>query len=120
MLVCFLNNKKLFFRDRDAVTKGDWQAMKALNQRFFGNENGPQEMDKFLPGLMDMCTEVHFASGTNYFATHMAAKMTSPVYQYIYTHHGSLGLASTFSLPPWKIVLKVCCHCQCHQGLESF
>lgn len=81
--------------------------MKIINKRHFGNENGPNR-ENFLDGYATMSTEFSF-SADNYKVSQLVAKKArSPVYQYRYSHAGSINLGETFSLPPWKLILKVC------------
>jgi hypothetical protein len=80
--------------------------MKALNKRYFGNEKGPTK-DNFVEGCVKLSGDAGYAVDVHAFTTKVASKAKSPVYQYIYTHAGSLTMAETFGIGTWRLIVKV-------------
>ena len=83
------------------------QAIKKLNHRYFGQESGPKSRGNFLANFGQFYTDAKVGFYTHYIANELYDKSDSPIFQYIYSHAGSLSLAEVVHLDFWQVLWKV-------------
>ena len=84
-----------------------FEAMKLLNQRYFGSENGPKSRSNFLANFGQFYTDAKVGFHVHFVANEVFKKSESPVYQYFYSHAGSLSMAEVVHLDFWQVLWKV-------------
>lgn len=94
------------FRASGDVSQDDKLAIKELTKRYFKGSNHPVKA-QFVEAFGLIYTDALHSSSTHAFAQKVAEKSTSPVYQYIYTHAGSLCMAEIGHLSFWQVLAKV-------------
>ena len=100
----------IFFRALNDLQPRHYHAMKLINKKHFGREAGPDSMKKFLEKFSSFYSDALYASKVDIFAKTASEVIQSPVYQYIYTHTGSLSMAEVAHLSFWQTLFKVSCH----------
>ena len=91
------------FRIQESIDNEEIEVLKLLNQRYFQNDNISEDLNLLEVLITD---SVHVTS-TNLFALQAAKYAQSSVYQYHYSHTGSLCLAEIQNLTFWQILAKV-------------
>ena len=81
--------------------------MKILNMKYFRNENGPQNPDVFKENFEKLYSDSIYSAVIHLLASKASLKSESPVYQYLYTHTGSLSMAEISHLSFWQVLTKV-------------
>ena len=94
---------KISFRIQESINKEEKEVLKLLNQRYFQNDNISEDLNL----LEVLITDSLHVTSTNLFALQAAKYAQSSVYQYHYSHPGSLCLAEIQNLTFWQILAKV-------------
>ena len=94
----------IFHRIQEDFPPNFSQAMKLINQKYFGQEKGPKDVQNFAENFGQMYSDSVYAAGV-----HLIGKLASEnaqVYQYLYSHAGSLSMAEIVHLNFWQILSK--------------
>ena len=92
-----------FYRLRDEIQKEDRDVLHLLHQKYFQNGTTTESIEI----LESLITESIFGTSIPLFALEASKHARSPVYQYLYSHAGSLCLAEVSNLTFWQILGKV-------------
>ena len=91
------------YRLRDEIQKEDRDVLHLLHQKYFQNGITTESIDI----LESLITESVFGTSIPLFALEASKHAQSPIYQYLYSHAGSLCLAEVSNLTFWQILGKV-------------
>ena len=97
----------LFNKLEQDLENEHFEVVKILNQRYFGQENGPKSRGNFLANFGQFYTDAKVGFHVHYIANEVFKKSESPIFQYLYSHAGSLSLAEVVHLDFWQVLWKV-------------
>ena len=97
----------LFGREPDEIDTNELDWITKVSARFLG-ETVPTELDENLKRLLAISGDTYFNHPISKTAKIMAEKGSQPIYEYLYTHEGSVSLADFFRLTIPQILIKVC------------
>ncbi len=80
-------------------------AGKEITKYYFG-ENGPGP-DKYDDIIKDATSDAMFIAPGMLTTTSLAKKLQSPIYEYLYSHHGSVTFYNFVTMKPYQFLLKV-------------
>ena len=96
------------FRGSKSITKNDIELINELNKVYFDDD--PQMKfgeENICTGFKDVTSDATFNVIGSVTAREIAKKSSSPIYEYFYTHQGTIGLPSMQLMKPWEVLLKV-------------
>ena len=99
----------LYFRLKDDLYRNFTQTILLINKKYFNNDAGPKSMDDFENNFSKIYSDSIYSSVVHLFASKISENSLSPIYQYLYTHAGSLSMAEITHLTFWQILSKVSC-----------
>merc|ERR1712156_50990 len=91
---------------KDDLYRNFTQTILLINKKYFNNNAGPKSMDDFENNFSKIYSDSIYSSVVHLFASKISENSMSPIYQYLYTHAGSLSMAEITHLTFWQILSK--------------